>query len=192
MQLQPDNSALCGHPVPPYADHMTSTDILLEHVRRMARYNAWANGRLYDACATLPAAEYYAARPSFFGSLHATLNHILVGDSVWLGRFTGRPAAHVKALNQILHEDFAGLRQAREAKDAEIVAFCDGLDDAALAGTFSYTNMRGEPFTDPLLPPLMHFFNHQTHHRGQVHGLLSHAGIDPPELDLIYFLRVKT
>ena len=86
MQLQPDNSALCGHRLPPYADPMTSTDILLEHVRRMARYNAWANGRLYDACATLPPAEYYAARPSFFGSLHATLNHILVGDSVWLGR----------------------------------------------------------------------------------------------------------
>lgn len=168
---------------------MTSPQILLDHIRRMARYNAWANRRIYDACATLPPADYHAARPSFFGSIHNTLNHILVGDTVWLGRFTGNLAAHVKALNQILHEDFAGLRAAREAKDAEIIAYCGGLDDAALAGTFSYTNMRGEAFTDPLLPPLMHFFNHQTHHRGQAHGLLSHAGVSPPELDLIYFLR---
>ncbi|WP_300299630.1 DinB family protein [Ferrovibrio sp.] len=163
--------------------------LMLQHVRRMARYNAWANARLYNACATLPPAAYHAARPSFFGSIHATLNHILVGDSAWFGRFTARPATQITALNQILHDDFASLRAAREAKDAEIIAFCDGLDEATLQGTFSYTNFRGQSFTDPLCPPLLHAFNHQTHHRGQVHGLLSHAGVAPPELDLIYFLR---
>lgn len=161
----------------------------LQHARRFARYNRWANGRLYDACAALAPEAYHAARPSFFGSLHATLNHLLVGDSIWLGRFRGSPPSHIKALNQILHADFAALRAARTAKDAEIIAFCDGLDDAALSGSFTYTNTRGETFTDPLFPPLMHFFNHQTHHRGQVHGLLSHAGVSPPELDMIYFLR---
>lgn len=171
---------------------MTGTDILLEHVRRMARYNTWANRRLYEACASLPAVEYYAARPSFFGSIHATLNHILVGDSIWLGRFTGRPAAHVKALNQILYADFAGLRQARADKDAEIIAYCDDLDGTILHGTLSYKTTRGEPFTDPLVVPLLHFFNHQTHHRGQVHGLLSHAGIEPPALDLIHFVRATS
>lgn len=163
--------------------------LLTDHVRRMARYNRWANRRLYDACATLSPADYHATRPSFFGSIHATLNHILVGDSIWLGRFTGHVPTHVKALNQILHEDFAGLRAARTAKDEEIVAVCDALDEARLQDTFTYRNMRGEQFTDPLFPPLMHFFNHQTHHRGQVHGLLSHAGVSPPELDLIYFMR---
>jgi uncharacterized damage-inducible protein DinB len=163
--------------------------LLTDHVRRFARYNRWANRRLYDACAQLSAADYHAARPSFFGSIHATLNHILVGDSVWFGRFTGRPATQIAALNQILHADFASLRAARAAKDEEIVAFCDTLDAAKLNDTFSYANMAGKPFTDPLFPPLMHFFNHQTHHRGQVHGLLSHAGIEPPELDLIYFMR---
>lgn len=166
-----------------------SDDLLLQHVRRFARYNRWANGRLYDACAALPPDAYYAARPSFFGSIHATLNHILVGDMAWFGRFTGQPATHVTRLDQILHADFAGLRAARAAKDDEIVAFCDGLDAAALDTTFSYTNISGQSFTDPLFPPLMHAFNHQTHHRGQVHGLLSHAGIDPPSLDLIHFIR---
>ena len=165
------------------------TDLALDHIRRFARYNRWANRRIYDACAKLPPADYFAPRPSFFGSIHATLNHILVGDSIWLGRFRGAVPAHLKSLDQILHEDSQSLRAAREAKDAEIVAFCDGLDSAALAGSFTYTNMRGERFTDPLFPPLTHFFNHQTHHRGQVHGLLSHAGAAPPELDLIYFLR---
>lgn len=161
----------------------------LQHVRRFSRYNRWANRRLYEACAALAPADYHAARPSFFGSLHNTLNHILVGDSIWLGRFIGRPTPQITALDQVLHADFASLRAAREAKDAEIIAFCDGLDDAALDGSFSYTNTRGQSFTDPLFPPLTHFFNHQTHHRGQVHGLLSHAGVAPPELDLIYFMR---
>lgn len=165
------------------------TDLALDHIRRMARYNRWANHRLYDACAALAPADYFARRPSFFGSIHATLNHILVGDSIWLGRFTGAVPAHLTRLDMILHEDFAALRAAREAKDAEILAFCNGLDAAALAGMFTYRNMRDEAFTDPLFPPLTHFFNHQTHHRGQVHGLLSHAGMNPPELDLIYFMR---
>jgi uncharacterized damage-inducible protein DinB len=163
--------------------------LLLQHVRRFARYNRWANRRLYAACAALAPADYHAARPSFFGSLHATLNHILVGDSIWLGRFTGRPTPHITALDQILHTDFAALRAAREAKDAEIVAYCDGLDAAAFAGRFTYTNSRNETFSDELLVPLMHFFNHQAHHRGQAHGLLSHAGASPPPLDLIHYFR---
>ncbi len=163
--------------------------LLTDHVRRMARYNRWANQRVYDACARLSPDDYHAARPSFFGSIHATLNHILVGDSIWLGRFTGHVPTHLTRLDIILHADFASLRAAREAKDAEIVAFADTLDEAKLNDTFTYANMAGQRFTDPLFPPLMHFFNHQTHHRGQVHGLLSHAGIDPPELDLIYFMR---
>lgn len=162
---------------------------LTDHVRRMARYNRWANRRIYDACTPLAPADYHAARPSFFGSIHATLNHILVGDSIWLGRFTGNVPVHLTRLDMILHEDLAGLRSARAAKDEEIIAFCDSLDDAKLNNSFTYTNMVGERFTDPLLPPLMHFFNHQTHHRGQAHGLLSHAGVSPPSLDLIYFMR---
>lgn len=165
------------------------TDLALDHIRRMARYNRWANNRLYDACATLAPDDYFAKRPSFFGSIHATLNHILVGDLAWFGRFTGRPATHVTRLDQILHEDFASLRAARQAMDEEIIAFCDALDAAKLQATFAYTNISGQSFTDPLFPPLMHAFNHQTHHRGQAHGLLSHAGIDPPPLDLIHFLR---
>lgn len=164
-------------------------DHLLQHIHRLGRYNQWANRRLYDACATLSPDDYHAARPSFFGGIHATLNHILVGDSIWFGRFVGRLATHITQLDQILYEDFASLRAAREAKDVEIIAFCDSLTADGISTTFTYTNTRNETFTDPLLPPLMHFFNHQTHHRGQAHGLLSHAGVNPPALDLIHFIR---
>jgi uncharacterized damage-inducible protein DinB len=168
---------------------MTSTDILLDHVRRFARYNRWANRRVYDACAQLSSEDYHAPRPSFFGSIHATLNHLLVGDSIWFGRFTGNIPAHMTRLDMILHENLAELRAARQAKDEEIIAFAESLDEAKLNDTFSYANMAGQRFTDPLFPPLMHVFNHQTHHRGQVHGLLSHAGASPPSLDMIYFMR---
>ncbi len=99
----------------------------------MARYNAWANQRLYAACAALPPQDYHAARPSFFGSIHATLNHILVADSIWMGRFTGNPPPGVTRLDQILHADFTSLQAARMAKDAEIIAFCDALTETDIA-----------------------------------------------------------
>lgn len=163
--------------------------ILLTHIRTMGRYNQWANIRLYAACGALSPEDFSRPRPSFFGSIMATLNHILVGDSIWFGRFTGNLPPGVTQLNQILHPDYAALKSAREAKDAEIIAFCDSMTTDRLNGMFSYTNSRGQSFTDPLFPPLMHFFNHQTHHRGQVHVLLSHAGINPPELDMIFYMR---
>lgn len=166
-----------------------ASTLLLAHVRTMARYNQWANARLYAACGTLSPDDFTRPRPSFFGSIMATLNHILVGDSIWFGRFTGNLPAGVTKLDQILHPDFPALKAARVAKDAEIVAFAETMTMERLNGTFSYTNTRNQSFTDPLFPPLMHFFNHQTHHRGQVHGLLSHAGVTPPELDMIFYMR---
>ena len=159
-----------------------------DHYRRFARYNQWANARLYDACAALPDGEFTRARPSFFGSLSATLNHVLVGDTVWMGRFTGEPTT-ITSLDQTLHAELASLRAAREAMDDRIVAFVDGLDAATLDAPLSYRTMAGTASTDPLEALLAHLFNHQTHHRGQAHGLLSLAGAAPPPLDLIYYLR---
>lgn len=159
----------------------------LDHPAVFSRYNRWANGRLYDACAALDREAYMAARPSFFGSIHGTLNHLLVADLIWMGRMTGRPRA--LALDAVLHEDLAGLRVAREELDRAIVAHCDGLAAGWQQAMVTYANTRGEPFETPLVQVFWHLFNHQSHHRGQVHGLLSHAGTAPPPLDLIYFLR---
>jgi uncharacterized damage-inducible protein DinB len=160
----------------------------LDYFRTFARYNQWANRRLYAACVALPEVEYLKPRASYFGSIHAALNHILVGDRIWMGRLTNHDP-HIKSLDQILYADFLGLRVAREAEDATVVNFADGLDEPTLNTTLRYKNMAGEAQATPVRFVLGHFFNHQAHHRGQVHGLLSQTAVPPPPLDLIYFLR---
>ncbi len=162
----------------------------LAYFRTLARYNQWANRRLYAAAAGLHEADYMRALPSFFGSLHATLNHILVGDRVWMGRLTGHEETKIRSLDQILYAELAGLRVAREAEDARIVNFADELDEPTLNSTLRYKTTKGEAQATPLRLVLGHLFNHQTHHRGQCHGLLSALGVkDPPPLDLIFYVR---
>jgi uncharacterized damage-inducible protein DinB len=153
----------------------------------LARYNAWANRRLYDACAALPEAEYMKARPAFFGSIHATLNHLLVGDRIWIARIEHKPNPKI-TLDQILYGDLVALRVARQAEDDRLINVVGGLAERSLDRPLAYANAAGRHQT-PLRLVLAHLFNHQTHHRGQVHGLLSQTKIDPPSLDLIVFLR---
>jgi len=132
-----------------------------------AGYNAWANGRLYDAAAQLSDADYRADRGVFFRSMHGTLNHLLATDRIWMRRFTGSGDAPDR-LDAILHDDFAGLRAAREAEDRRIVDWIGGLDAAALAGSIRYRRVSSpEEFVQPLSPALDHWFNHQSPHRGQ-------------------------
>ncbi len=161
---------------------------LLGHFRMLARYNRLANERLYDACAALDDAERLAVRPVFFRSIHGTLNHIMVGDRLWLTRFQGGVASST-GLDAILYEDFAELRAARVAEDARIEAFAASLSEAALGGTIRYRNNEGRDLADPVDVLIAHFFNHQTHHRGQVHDLLSQTQVVPPVLDLHRVLR---
>lgn len=162
----------------------------LAQIRTMARYNQWANRRLYAAAAALPEADYMRALPSFFGSLHATLNHILVGDRLWMSRLAGKADSGIRALDQILYPELAGLRVAREAEDAFIINYADELDEPTLNAALRYKNTRGESYATPTRLVISHVFNHQTHHRGQCHGLLSALGVkEPPELDLIFFVR---
>ncbi|HSF93382.1 MAG TPA: DinB family protein [Thermohalobaculum sp.] len=159
------------------------------HFRMMAAYNAWANRRLYDAAGRLGDADYRADLGAAFRSVHGTLNHLVVGDVLWLARFRGQPQPPLR-LDQILHEDRAELCAAREALDAEIVDFVEALSAADLAATITYSMItRPETVTEPIAPALTHFFNHQTHHRGQVHALLTRLTGQAPALDLIYHLR---
>jgi uncharacterized damage-inducible protein DinB len=156
-----------------------------------AGYNAWCNERLYAAAAALSDADYRAERGAFFRSLHGTLNHLLVGDRIWMQRFTGKgdvPAS----LDAILYDDFETLRAARRAEDAAITRYIEGLSGGDLAGTIRYrTFVKPATIEQELSPALDHFFNHQTHHRGQAHALLSSIiGNDAtPSFDLIIFQR---
>ena len=159
------------------------------HVDMFAGYNAWANRRLYEAAAGLSDAQYREDRGAFFKSVHGTLNHLLVGDRVWMHRFTGEGTPPAR-LDLILFEDFAGLRAAREAEDRRIVDYAKGLDEAVLAGMIRYRRVTSPATVEqPLALALAHFFNHQTHHRGQAHALLTQLAGRAPELDLLYFQR---
>jgi uncharacterized damage-inducible protein DinB len=156
-----------------------------------AGYNAWANARIYDAASKLTGADYRADRGAFFKSVHGTLNHLLVGDRIWMRRFTGEGPSPTR-LDEIPFEDFSGLREARSKEDKRIADYVAGLTDADLAGEFRYRTIANPAdIEQPLAPALDHFFNHQTHHRGQVHCLISgFLGNDAtPSLDLLVFQR---
>jgi uncharacterized damage-inducible protein DinB len=165
---------------------------MLDQLKHLAGYNAWANAQVYGAAAQLSEEQLWRDVGLFFGSLGGTLNHILVADRVWMKRFTGT-GDHPQKLNAILHRDLAGLRAAREAEDARISAFIAGLTPEKLEASFTYRLMtRPETVTSKLWPDLLHVFNHQTHHRGQAHtGLSLLTEKEPPSLDMIYYARAK-
>lgn len=164
---------------------------LKQHFMMFAAYNEWANQRVYEAAEDLTADEWQRDTGAFFGSMMGTLNHVLVADRIWMKRFTGQGEAPAK-LDAILHEELASLRAARDREDARISAYIGQLTEAELAANFSYiTIVNPKTVTQPLAPALDHFFNHQTHHRGQAHAILTGLkGRDfAPSLDLILYQR---
>lgn len=157
-----------------------------QQFRALSHYNRWMNERLYALCAELPDAERRRDRGAFFGSIHGTLNHLLLGDRLWLARFRRR-VFEVSSLDQELYADFAELRGAREQADAEIADFVDSLTEEALAAPFSFRSVvHAREHRFPLWFLVTHFFNHQTHHRGQLTTLLCQCGCDPGLTDLLW------
>ncbi len=157
--------------------------------RQLAGYNRWANAQLYAAALALPQEIYARPIGVFFGSLPATLNHLLATDRIWLKRLNGAGEAPDR-LDAILFDDRVALARARIAEDQRIIALIDGYDDAALTGPIAYSNMSGQPQRQPLADILAHLFNHQTHHRGQAHACLSLlTGTAPPSFDLVLYQR---
>jgi uncharacterized damage-inducible protein DinB len=160
----------------------------IAYFKILARYNRWANERLYAACARLPAGEFEKSRQAFFGSIKGTLNHIMVGDRAWLDRLEGAPV-RVKTYDEILYDDLESLTRARAAEDARILRLMDDLGPDELGDTLYYTTIAGDRAETPTYLVLGHLFNHQTHHRGQAHDQLSQTTVAPPPLDLAIYLR---
>lgn len=167
----------------------------LAQLRLMADYNAWMNGRLYAAAAELSEADLAADRGAFFGSILGTFEHIVVADTIWLKRFAEHPAGTALApirelpmpagLAQIQFGALTPLRERRGFLDRLITDWLAELPPVALETPLAYRNTRGEPFAKTLGLVLAHFFNHQTHHRGQATTLFSQIGIDVGSTDLI-------
>jgi uncharacterized damage-inducible protein DinB len=158
------------------------------------------NSKLYQHTGRLTDSERKLDRGAFFRSIHGTLNHLLLADRIWMLRFTGDEARFasrnrageliaVRSLNQELYTDFDELTEQRAQTDAQILAWTGALDAEALGRTFTYTAVNGSEHSHVLWWAVSHFFNHQTHHRGQVTTLLMQAGVDPGVTDLLAMFR---
>lgn len=163
----------------------------------LAIYNQWQNQSLFQACESLSATQLLEDRGAFFGSITGTLNHILVGDLFWLKRFSQHPSGCVQpevlaqfkqpnSLDHLLYEHFAELKDARLWLDSIIIDFCHRLTEQDLSSELHYRNSAGQDFHKNFAHLILHLFNHQTHHRGQVTVLLSQLGIDYGATDLVY------
>jgi uncharacterized damage-inducible protein DinB len=162
----------------------------------MAEYNRWMNDRVFEAAATLDDATLAADKGAFFGSILATLNHIAVGDTIWLHRFARHPASFTAlgaiaafpqptSLSQLLAPDLPALRQYRLRLDELIARWVAELTPEHLSVDIAYSSMAGIASSRNFGALLQHFFNHQTHHRGQVTTLLSQSGVDVSVTDLL-------
>lgn len=156
---------------------------ILDHYRRLAEYNASANERLYGSCSTLSEKERKQDREAFFRSIHGTLNHIMIGDRIWLSRFRGETVPST-GLDEILYEDFDALWKERKSMDRRITEFVENMEPSFLDTEITYINNEGHRYDDPVRLLVPHLFNHQTHHRGQVHDMICQTDADPPVLDM--------
>jgi len=125
--------------------------------------------------------EYHARRASFFGSIHATLNHILIVDLVYLGRLAGEE--RVSPDCEELYTELQALAERQALVDRELTTFCEQQNRAALASSISYKRSTGQAYRETVGSVLSHLFIHQVHHRGQVHDMLSSTSVAPPQLD---------
>jgi len=169
-----------------------------EDIVLFAAYNTAMNTNVYAAAATLSTNALNADRGAFFGSILGTLNHLVAGDTIWLQRYQGHPT-HFRALEPMKEiaaptglthrysDDLGQLRAHRMRLDAIIEALAAELSDADLAQPVSYRNSRGEN-RKQFGSLLLHFFNHQTHHRGQASTLLSQSNVDIGVTDLVAWI----
>jgi len=168
----------------------TASDIQL-----LARYNEWMNSKVYEVAGQLSAEELLADRKAFFGSILGTLNHILIADTIWLKRFSYHPANHSalkviadmqdpRSLDELRFINFAELTKQRHLLDSIILSWAGQLTNQDMEHVVHYRNMKGVPADKKLGSLLLHFFNHQTHHRGQVTTLLTQCGLDVGITDL--------
>jgi uncharacterized damage-inducible protein DinB len=151
-------------------------------LRVMAYNNAWANHRLLSACAALSQAEFEAPRTSFFPSIQATLNHILIVDRFYVDALEGGTLGPAAWANPVPCPTIAELHPAQSVVDRRLIAWCNSMDESGPNQTIRVhreTCVQTER-ADRLL---LHLFQHQIHHRGQAHAMLSGTKVPPPQLD---------
>ena len=156
------------------------------YVQRMARYNRWQNENLFGVADRLSEEERRRERGAFFGSIHKTLSHILWGDQMWMSRLAGTRKPDVGIPGSVdLFPVWEGLKAGRESFDRTMLDWADGVEPSWLDAEQSYYSLAaGRDIVQPRWVLVTHMFNHQTHHRGQVHCMLTQAGGRPHDTDL--------
>jgi uncharacterized damage-inducible protein DinB len=168
----------------------------------MASYNTWMNAKLYNSAKQLTTDELRADKGAFFGSVLGSLNHIAVADRIWLQRFAEHPSQYEalsavrplrkpQSLNEILFSDFNELSEHRTVLDGVIERWVEELTDQDLSQVLCYTTSKGVRVCKRFSGLVYHFFNHQTHHRGQVTTLLSQFGKDVGVTDVLALLPIE-
>ena len=160
---------------------------MLSHIRYMARYNIWQNDSIYGTADTLTDPQRREDRGLFFRSIHETLNHILWADKVWMSRFSDVPPPEAPGIpgSTSQFDDWEALKQARISFDTTVKSWTDSLSEADIEGDLSwYSGAMQADITKPLGVLIAHMFNHQTHHRGQVHAALTGFGAKPQDTDM--------
>jgi len=170
---------------------------LKDHVYLMADYNQWMNQKIYEAVGALSPEQLHEDKGAFFGSIFATLNHLCVGDTIWLKRFSPILQAHQaftpiaelekpKALDEFIANNFNDLKDRRQLLDEALFELTTLITDEELLQPISYQNSKGILAKKTFFNLLMHLFNHQTHHRGQVTTLLNQSNVDVGVTDLVF------
>lgn len=175
--------ATAAHQVPGNGEEKAMQD----YFAMLARYHVWANEKLLAAVAALDESHYRRDCGLFFGSVHGTLNHLLVGETLWHARFAGGAVPQL-ALNAELETERAALAQALGAAVARWGDWLRSVPASCFGGRLDYGRISGEAVSVPFAGTLGHMFNHGTHHRGQISAAMTAMGYPCPELDLVYFL----
>ncbi|EQA46191.1 DinB family protein [Leptospira broomii serovar Hurstbridge str. 5399] len=172
----------------------------------LSEYNLWMNDNIYESAEKLSDEIRKKDMGAFFGSIHGTLNHILWADKNWLGRFVDggygsaildqniafKEQSQSSNPHYEIYSDFSKLKSERKSLDEKLIRWVkEGLSEEIIRQDLEYKSTKGVPFSTPIYEVLTHFFNHQTHHRGQITTLLFQNGIDPGITDFIYFTRIK-
>lgn len=158
----------------------------LDMIRTLYNYNAWANGRVLDTATQLSLEQLQATMGASFGSIHATLVHVMGGQWIWLSRWQG--TSPTAMLNPADYPDLAAIRRRWDEIERDTQAFVQVLDEAGLHRIVNYRNTGGDPFAYPLWQLMLHQVNHATQHRSEVAMVLTEFGYSPDWLDLIGYL----
>ncbi len=162
---------------------------MVEHFRDMALNNAWSNRRLLGACAGLSDAAFAATRVSFFPSLSATLNHILIVDWYYIEALEGGGRGYAIFDNEMPFPHLPALAEAQQASDKKLIDFCTGLREADLGRRVILDRAERGRKEETVASVLPHLFIHQIHHRGQAHAMLAGTTVKPPQLDEFFLFE---